>query len=310
MAKYLKQPIEYRVYDLPEDFPALILTGDNWRISDVPSEILHFHNSLEIGICRSGSGMIEFENKPLPFREGDITIVSRNILHTTYSSPGESSLWTYIFIQPERLIPSYLQQSLQQPELFTEIEQNIREIFSHEAYPQLYFYADKIAKNLEYKPLNYRIDVSALCASLMIELMRLRSTGSYYNQSKPKVNALVLAPALDFLHENYQQQFPIDKLAELCAMSPTHFRRIFGEIMDCSPLEFLHRTRIKQARNMLRGTNLSILEISERVGYGSISGFNRHFLRITGISPSEWRRNTDAVPKHFVTTHSGWTQPE
>jgi len=310
MAKFLKRPIEYRVYELPEGFPALVFTGDQWRISDVRSNRLHFHNCLEIGICHSDSGMMEFENKPLPFREDDVTIVSRNILHTTYSSPGRSSLWTYMFIQPERLIPSYLQQSLQDAQLYNEIEQNICEIFSKDDYPQIYFYASRIAMNLEEKPLNYKTDVSALCVSLMIELMRLRSDNPLYNQRKPEVNALVLAPALDFLHENYNQQFQIGKLAELCSMSLTHFRRVFGEIMDCSPLEFLHRTRIIQARNMLRGTNLSILEISEFVGYGSISGFNRHFLSITGMSPSEWRRNTDAVPKQFVTTHSGWTQPE
>jgi len=310
MAKYLKRPIEYRVYELPEDFPALLFSGNQWRISDVRSNRLHFHNCLEIGICHSDSGMMEFENKPLPFREGDVTIVSRNILHTTYSSPGKSSLWTYMFLQLEQLIPSYLQQSLQEAELFTEIEQNICEIFSKDKHPQIYFFADRIAKNLESQPLNYKTDVSALCVSLVIELMRLRSEHPFYNQSKPEMNALVLAPALDYLHENYHQQFPIGKLADLCSMSLTHFRRIFGEIMDCSPLEFLHRTRITQARNMLRGTNMSILEISERVGYGSISGFNRHFLSITGISPSEWRRNTDAVPKQFVTTHSGWTQPE
>jgi len=140
--------------------------------------------------------------------------------------------------------------------------------------------------------------------------MRLRTNNPFFNQSKPEVNALVLAPALDFLQENYHQQFQIGKLAELCSMSQTHFRRVFGEMMDCSPLEFVHRARVSQARNMLRGTNLSVLEISERVGYGSISGFNRHFLSITGVSPSEWRRNTDAMPKQFFTTHSGWTQPE
>jgi len=310
MAKVLKRPIEYRVYDLPEDFPALVFTGDKWRISDVPSKRLHFHNCLEIGICHNESGVMEFENKPLPFNKGDVTIVSRNILHTTYSSPGSNSLWTYVFLQPERLIPSYLQQSLQEPELFSDIEQNIGEIFSIDKHPQIYFYAEKIAKNLESKPLNYKTDVSAACLSLIIELMRLRSDNPHYDNNKPEINALVLAPALDFLQENYHLQFQMGKLADLCSMSLTHFRRVFGEIMDCAPLDFLHRTRIKQARNLLRGTNLSILEISERVGYGSISGFNRHFLTITGISPSKWRSNTDAVPKHFVTTYTGWTQPE
>ena len=47
---------EYRNYELPADFPILALHGDNWLISPVQSPRLHFHNCVEIGICRRGSG--------------------------------------------------------------------------------------------------------------------------------------------------------------------------------------------------------------------------------------------------------------
>ena len=205
---------------------------------------------------------------------------------------------------------TFIKRSLQDADLFSDIEQGICELFPKDIHPQIYFYCERIAYNLEMEPFNYKADVIALCTSLIIELMRLHAKKPYYNQYKPEVNALVLAPALDFIQSYYNQQFQIGKLADLCSLSLTHFRRVFGEMMDCSPLDFVHRTRITQARYLLRGTNMSVLEISERVGYGSISGFNRHFLRITGTNPSEWRRNTDFIPKQFVTTHSGWTQPE
>ena len=310
MRKSQKRVIEYRVYDLPDTFPVLILSGEQWQISDVRSNRLHFHNCLEVGICHTDSGVIEFESKPLPFRAGDVTVVSRNILHTTYSSPGESSRWTYIFMQPELLIPPYLRQSLQEADLLAEIEQNICDIFPNTKYPQIYFYADKIANNLETKPINYQTDVRALCVSFMIELMRIHSNQPFCERVKAAENALVLAPVLDFLQANYNQQFSIEELAEFCNMSLTHFRRTFGEIMGCAPLKFLHRTRITQARNLLRGTDLSILDISERVGYVSLSSFNRHFLQETGFSPSGWRQNIAAMPKHNVTTYNGWMKPE
>ncbi len=44
---------EYRNYYLPVDFPLLLLTGEHWKISDIPSSRLHFHNCLEIGVCHS-----------------------------------------------------------------------------------------------------------------------------------------------------------------------------------------------------------------------------------------------------------------
>ncbi|MCR4756979.1 MAG: AraC family transcriptional regulator, partial [Butyrivibrio sp.] len=64
MSKPKKTVIEYRNYELPLNFPILLLTGDRWHISDVKSGKLHFHNCLEIGICHSDSGMIEFDNDP------------------------------------------------------------------------------------------------------------------------------------------------------------------------------------------------------------------------------------------------------
>jgi len=310
MRKTQKRVIEYRVYDLPEPFPIIFIGGKQWHISDVRSNRLHFHNCLEVGICHTDSGIIEFENNPQPFRAGDVTVVSRNILHTTYSSPGESSLWAYLFMEPEHLIPPYLRQSLEEAELLDEIEQNICRIFPRTEYPQVYFFADRIAKNLENKPANYAADVRALCVSFMIELMRIRSGTTSAEHDANARNTLILAPALDFIQDNYSQQFRMEKLAELCRMSLTHFRRVFGEIMSCSPLEFVHRTRATAARNLLRGTNMSILEISERVGYMSISCFNRHFLRETGINPSEWRKNNTEVPRQNISVYPGWTLPE
>ena len=44
MSKQAKTIIEYRNYELPENFPILLLTGDRWHISDIKSGRLHFHN--------------------------------------------------------------------------------------------------------------------------------------------------------------------------------------------------------------------------------------------------------------------------
>ena len=47
MAKSKRAVTEYRSYYLPTHFPVLLLSGDYWKISDIPSGSLHFHNCLE-----------------------------------------------------------------------------------------------------------------------------------------------------------------------------------------------------------------------------------------------------------------------
>ena len=51
MAKQKNIITEFRNYPLRVEFPILLLTGNQWWISDVPSANLHFHNCLEIGLC-------------------------------------------------------------------------------------------------------------------------------------------------------------------------------------------------------------------------------------------------------------------
>ena len=69
MSKPKNTVMEYRNYYLPADFPVLVLTGGHWKISDIPSSRLHFHNCLEIGLCHSHSGTMKFYSEPMSFKE-------------------------------------------------------------------------------------------------------------------------------------------------------------------------------------------------------------------------------------------------
>lgn len=75
MAKSKRAVTEYRSYYLPTHFPVLLLSGDYWKISDIPSGSLHFHNCLEIGICHSDSGTLEINGEKQTFHAGDVTVL-------------------------------------------------------------------------------------------------------------------------------------------------------------------------------------------------------------------------------------------
>ena len=49
MPRHKKPYIEFRDYNLPARFPVLLLSGEEWRISDIPSPRLHIHNCLRSG---------------------------------------------------------------------------------------------------------------------------------------------------------------------------------------------------------------------------------------------------------------------
>ena len=59
----------------------------------------HYHNLLEIGICRKGKGIIIFNKERIPYSEGTIIIVPANYPHNVVSTLGEKSFWEVIYVR-------------------------------------------------------------------------------------------------------------------------------------------------------------------------------------------------------------------
>ena len=336
MAKQKGTVTEYRSYYLPMHFPVLLLSGDYWKISDIPSGRLHFHNCLEIGVCHSDSGTIEFFGEPLAFQAGDVTVIPKNIPHTTYSTPGTESHWSYIYFDPYELFKNILPATWINYDLSitSGTSRNFVPILSREKYPQVYSLVLAIIRELEEQRPSYQLSAKGLLLSLYIELYRIESSekalgttvplkstgsgsdspGSPAEQDEEKENALVIAPALNYIEANYNNQFTIEYLAELCHWSPTHFRRVFHDIMGTSPLDFINNTRIAKACNLLRSTEDSILDISENVGFHSVSSFNRCFIKIMQMSPRDYRKQMQRSDKRMenqsIMEYAGWLYPE
>jgi AraC-like DNA-binding protein len=316
MSKLKKSVTEYRNYFLPMDFPVLLLSGDYWKISDIPSGRLHFHNCLEIGVCHSDSGIMEFYGEPLQFQAGDITVIPRNVPHTTYSDPSLESHWSYLFLDPHELFHTYLPGNWADFDLSVYQFRNYKHILSSTQYPHVKFLADAAIRELSEKKPNYQLSARGLLLSLYIELYRIQSENdaqerslSGFTATDPE-NALIISPALDYMEDHYMEQFTMEYLADLCHWSPTHFRRIFHAIMNTSPLDYLNTTRVMKSCNLLLSTEESILDISEMVGFHSVSSYNRYFIRIMQTSPREYRKRMHKSENQSILEYAGWMFPE
>ena len=311
MAKPKPKIIESRNYDLPTYFPMLLPTGEEWRISDVKSDRLHFHNCIEIGLCETDSGIMEFMNTSAEFKAGDVTIVGSDIPHTTYSSKGTASKWSYIFININDLLGPYFSIDLIADNSLThKLLHNFYAILSQEKYPDIHNITVELVNCLTRKELNFQFIARGLVFALFLKMINIVSEDSKSNSpSSSHDDYLVIAPALDYIREHYMNEFTVDTLADECHMSPTHFRRNFTQIMGQGPLSYLNDVRIQNADVLLRTTEMSILDISESVGFNSVSSFNRHFSELYGMPPLKWRKQTSYIRNQSVLKYTGWLVP-
>ncbi|MBD0421957.1 helix-turn-helix domain-containing protein [Streptomyces sp. NPDC052309] len=99
-----------------------------------------------------------------------------------------------------------------------------------------------------------------------------------------------LEPLLTWLRENLARDLT---LADIAAQSGTSTRtliRRFREQMGTTPLQWLHRARIRQAQHLLETTDHSVERIGGQVGFGSATTFRDRFKRTTGVTPQTYRR--------------------
>lgn len=89
---------------------------------------------------------------------------------------------------------------------------------------------------------------------------------------------------------NYAAEIKLHQLAHQFDMSLRTFNRRFKVATDSTPLQYLQQIRIGTAKDLLRDSNLSVAEISYRVGLNDPVYFSALFKKIVSISPRDYRR--------------------
>ena len=96
--------------------------------------------------------------------------------------------------------------------------------------------------------------------------------------------------AVVYIQQNYQRQLTVDEVAGFCMLNRNYFSRRFKEVVGCSPQEFIIRTRLTSAAELLRSTGLPIKTVADRCGYPNQLHFSQAFHKYYGLSPREWRK--------------------
>lgn len=93
-----------------------------------------------------------------------------------------------------------------------------------------------------------------------------------------------------YIEENYAEPLSLTKVADHFHFNSSYLSSYFSTHHNEGFNEYLNRVRIKKAMELLKNNSLSISDISWMVGYSSHSYFCKVFKKITGMSPSEFRR--------------------
>ena len=100
-----------------------------------------------------------------------------------------------------------------------------------------------------------------------------------------------LRRAIERLRSDSDADVSLAALASDAGLSRFHFCRAFKESTGLSPHAWLRQHRLEQAMNMLRDTDASVVSVAAALGYASQTAFAAAFRKLTGETPSSWRRH-------------------
>lgn len=137
---------------------------------------------------------------------------------------------------------------------------------------------------------DYGQSIASDAARMAVSPLTRDGGQAQFIRHEPPTSRSSLAPLLEWMRENAHLPLDVDALAERACVSPRTFARRFREQTATTPLQWLLKTRIIRAQELLETTPLSIDQIAMMSGFETPVTFRARFRQVIGLSPSDYRR--------------------
>ncbi|WP_458576284.1 helix-turn-helix domain-containing protein [Aliamphritea spongicola] len=108
-----------------------------------------------------------------------------------------------------------------------------------------------------------------------------------HNNGQPKPK---LVDIIELMEANLEEPIELDELARFVDVSRRQLERMFHKYLNCSPSRYYLKLRLDRARQLLKQSSMSIVEIASACGFVSTPHFSRCYRKHIGISPRDERK--------------------
>lgn len=258
---------------------------------------IHSHNHFEINYVYSGTARQIIEGEQRRLSEGEFCIFAPNMRHNVLvddtdslviSIPVRKSTFDFIFgrlLTQNDLLSRFFKNTLYQEKqsnyLLFKTEAKDREILR-------LIHKITIESNSTRKYAAAYVD--CLIPQLFYTLLRKYSNSVLYYGSDSKDPAQTNFALMLTYVQNHFESVTLTDLSRLFGYSSTYVSRLFTQNMHESFNKIVQNLKMQEAEELLRTTDLSIEEITERIGYSSSDYFTRAFKRYFTCAPTEYRK--------------------
>ena len=240
----------------------------------------HKHTYYELHLIESGCMIMHLENRTYTINQGSFCLVCPGTVHAPLSNTNEIRRFCLHF----ELLPDP-----------APLSEHLAKCSGHAGYfiancEKLLPIVQQLRSSECSHPLFSEDLTHQLLSQMMVQLVRSITTESTeISSAVGNLSDLRTVRIDQYFNNRFYTSDGEETLAKELGVSRRHLNRIIQSIYGKSYREKLLEVRTEAACELLLG-NLSIREISERMGYSTCSNFTAFFKSATGITPSEYRK--------------------
>ncbi len=273
-----------------EDFPYnTYLCSIPLNFTEVP---LHWHSEIEIIVIKKGCGFVSVNFEKHKVTIGDIVFIRPGQLHSIEQDNNNFMEYENIIFKSELLI-SNKNDLCAKNFIIPLIEGKIPSITFLNQSISYYFDISKCIENIDKlcsaKPEGYQLILKSILFKFIFILISNKGTINTYSNIEPK-SLEKLKIVLKYVEENYTEHITIEDMANLTFYSKSHFMKFFKLHIGTGFIEYLNNYRLTMAEQILKNSNLSVLEVANMSGFDNLSYFNRIFKRKYLCSPGKYAK--------------------
>ena len=250
---------------------------------------LHWHVEFELIHVISGTYNLFLTDHEVHLNKNDLCLIPGRLVHGDAQDKGQALYESIVFDVEMLRVHGYSQ------DLFINdiINNTITICDKIECTPQNKVFtdiSDKLFQTIKAHPKGQELMITGY---LMIFFGLLQKEKMFTERkivpSHKRVRNEQLEQVLSLIRKNYDQDLTLQQMADMAGLSPKYFCRIFREMTEKSPIEYLNWFRVNKACALLRETEEKLPEIAAACGFNDFSYFIKTFRRYKGMTPLKYR---------------------
>lgn len=261
-----------------------LLTGGTYSGNSSWNKIhTEIDNCFKIYQLTEGEAFVCDNDQTFNLQKGNLYFINGNKLQNQYCNYSFSTHWLH-FIPKNLMIYQGL---LSLPAVITLPAEKIN-------FPDLMPQLEKLFTSTVSASWEYSLNV--LQVQTMLQTITLELFARYpINQLSTYIDTQRIERAMNYMNQYYKEPVRLERLANLCCMSPNYFHKVFRKTLNITPANYLTLLRMNAALQLLTDKQISVKNIAYELGFTDDAHFCRSFKKYYGITPGEYQKKRKSI---------------